>query len=230
MSRTPSAHREPGREHIPAFPKGWVVLRFFQLAFAVVSIGPLAYVLSVQPILGAFIAIFFTVATLVVASWLVVAHLRAPKAYNYWASLALDLVLWVAWTGIAGWCILEAIALGFLREYQCHRRTFDEDFHYYHDGVRPSCDGGYLSAAYVAVYIAIAFLLTSQFVFFLVAWIGDAVVISRHRRAGLGNHPVVPGSAADPIPVQVQAHTKGDPEAALPPHPATLPQHGEVVV
>lgn len=35
--------RVPGHEHIPRYPSGWVVIRFFQLFFAVAILGLSAY-------------------------------------------------------------------------------------------------------------------------------------------------------------------------------------------
>ncbi len=44
-----SAQRAPGREHIPNYPRGWVVLRSLQLFFCLIILGLGAYSLYLIP-------------------------------------------------------------------------------------------------------------------------------------------------------------------------------------
>lgn len=42
-----TAHREPGMEHIPKHPRGFIIVRIIQLVFALICIGLSGYLLAI---------------------------------------------------------------------------------------------------------------------------------------------------------------------------------------
>lgn len=92
-----SAQRLASREHIPAYPRGFIALRIVQLALGLIALGLCAFGAYLWPISGNCLMLFVAVATLIVTVWLVVAEYSLPCIYNYWAVLALDIFLVVFW-------------------------------------------------------------------------------------------------------------------------------------
>lgn len=54
------AYREPGMEHIPLYPKGFIALRIIQLIFSVIIVGLSGYTVALAAISGN-CAMMFTV-------------------------------------------------------------------------------------------------------------------------------------------------------------------------
>ncbi|KAG7100498.1 hypothetical protein HYQ44_019850 [Verticillium longisporum] len=92
-----SSQRLAGREHIPAYPRGFIALRIVQLALGLITLGLCAFGAYLWPISGNCLMLFVAVSTLIVTVWLVVAEYSLPRIYNYWAVLALDIFLVVFW-------------------------------------------------------------------------------------------------------------------------------------
>lgn len=119
-----TALRKPGREHFPIYPKGFIVLRILQLVVAVIVLGLVAYSIHFLAWDGnAFmlaVVCFFTpsslssisiscyvgsgtnifgqaIMTILTSIYHLVAWFGAPEAFNYWAVLALDILLIVMW-------------------------------------------------------------------------------------------------------------------------------------
>ncbi|KDN61625.1 hypothetical protein CSUB01_01450 [Colletotrichum sublineola] len=92
-----SRQRVRGHEHVPLYPKGFIALRIVQLILAIIVTGLCAYGIYREPIEGNCLMIFVSLSTVAVTIWLIVAEFRSPKAYNYWAVLALEIFLLFFW-------------------------------------------------------------------------------------------------------------------------------------
>ncbi|KAK1994953.1 hypothetical protein LX36DRAFT_583382 [Colletotrichum falcatum] len=173
--RHPS-QRARGREHIPLYPKGFIALRIVQLAIASIATGLCAFGVYLLPTPGNCLMIFVSVSTLVVTVWLVVAEFSSPKAYNYWAVLALDIFLLLFW--LFAFALLAAeVAFWF---------DFGVDYLSYHYG---SSLGDY-AFVFASCMAAASGLGGIQFALFITSLSIHGVMLHRHRRAGLHCSPV----------------------------------------
>ncbi|VUC35969.1 unnamed protein product [Clonostachys rosea] len=205
--------RLPGREHIPDYPKGYIAVNVIQLIFSVILIGSSGYSLAILPTLGGIFIMISALVSLAISIWLISARQCAPQAFNYWASIAFDVFLFIFY--LIGWA-LSAIAAIF-----------------------------WMGSIYGIVNAVMAVFGAFNWIMFIVALIVDAVVVARHRRAGLRNKPGLPVAAAvapeskeqyqmtpQPYPVQAApAFQPVDPNAqyyAQQPHPGQPPVHGQV--
>ncbi|KAK2048123.1 hypothetical protein LZ31DRAFT_591732 [Colletotrichum somersetense] len=202
-----SRQRAGGREHIPLYPKGFIALRIVQLALAVIVTGLCAFGISVAPIDGNCLMIFVSLSTMVVTVWLIVAEFSSPKAYNYWAVLALDIFLLFFW--LCSFALL-ATQTGYL---------FGSSYYYYgrYDSSSIS-DVGVIFSACMAAAAGIGGL---EFALFVTSLSVHGVMLHRHRKAGLHCNPVnihaAPVFASNVVPekdgVQVAANQVFQPAA-----------------
>lgn len=204
--------REAGKEHIPRYPGGWVVIRILQLIVAIIVLGLCCYLVTTNVIGAGFYVQIFTVrthhtihtgsplaiiltctcqsvCTLIVSIWLISAHTCAPRAFNYWAVLVLDIYLYLLWLG--GFAASAILAAGLFSG-----RTLTHSSSSYFDRTRRSIydfydDDDYIyghgrySTTTAAIGAAAAGLGALEFLFFFICLVVDAVVIHKHRRAGL---------------------------------------------
>ncbi len=130
---SPSAERPPGREHIPAYPSYFRILRRLQFSVSVAVLGLDAYGLSVLSFAGDELMMFTVgsllpapppiiaradlqcVASVLVCAYYSIAHYAAPAAFNYWAALCLDILLVVFW--LASFALLAAQVAPFMGSY-----------------------------------------------------------------------------------------------------------------
>uniref|UniRef100_A0A8H7TMY9 MARVEL domain-containing protein n=1 Tax=Bionectria ochroleuca TaxID=29856 RepID=A0A8H7TMY9_BIOOC len=155
--------RLPGREHIPDYPKGYVAVNVIQLIFSIILIGCSGFALAVLPTLAGVFIMISSLVSFAISIWLISARQCAPQAFNYWASIAFDVFLFVFY--LIGWA-LSAIASIF-----------------------------WMGSIYGIVNAVMAVFGAFNWIMFIVALIVDAVVVARHRRAGLRNKPGLPVAA-----------------------------------
>ncbi|KAF6828723.1 integral membrane protein [Colletotrichum musicola] len=181
-----SAQRPAGHEHIPVYPKGFIAIRLVQLVLAIIILGLCAFGAYVLPTSGNCLMLFVSVATIIETIWLIVAHYGMPKAYNYWAVLALDIFLVVFWLCGFGLLASEAAYL------------FVIDSYYYYSSTSIVILSSCMSAA--------AGVGGLQFVLFITSLSIHGVMLHRHRKAGLHCNPVSSGIA----PVTTTTHIEND--------------------
>ncbi|KAM3539010.1 hypothetical protein ARSEF1564_008058 [Beauveria bassiana] len=167
-----SAVRAPGKEHMPNYPKGCITIRILQLIIAVVTLALCSYLVTTSVIgAGFYVQTFTAVCTIITSIWLISAHSCAPRAFNYWAVLVLDIYQYLLWLG--GFAACAILAEGCLAVAAC--AWYDGD--------------GYTTAN-AAIGAAAAGLGAVEFLLFFICLVVNAVVIHRHRRAGLHSRPV----------------------------------------
>jgi hypothetical protein len=157
-----------------------------QLLSTVTIVGLTIFIMVEDGNVSDFITLITAVVTLVILIWIVLATYLTPKAYNYWALLAMEILLFLAW--IDGF--IFALAAAF----------YGSDYYDYEN-----CDYSYISheysctvettaqAAAVNASIAVAAFSACNMLLFLVSMIVVSVFIARHR--GSGGHNKL-GSAA----------------------------------
>ncbi|KAM3532723.1 hypothetical protein NHJ13051_000186 [Beauveria bassiana] len=183
-----SAVRAPGREHMPNYPKGWITIRILQLIIAVVTLGLCSYLVTTSVIgAGFYVQTFTAVCTIITSIWLISAHSCAPRAFNYWAVLVLDIYQYLLWLGGFAACAILAAGLfggrglrvgSYNFKYLLGRRYYDSWY-----------DGDGYTTANAAIGAAAAGLGAVEFLLFFICLVVNAVVIHRHRRAGLHSRP-----------------------------------------
>ena len=92
-----SSARVAGREHIPIYPHNFIALRIVQLVLAVIVIGLAAYGVAGLAFDGDVFIMAVGLMTLIVTTYYLVAEYSSPAVYNYWAVLALDILLVIMW-------------------------------------------------------------------------------------------------------------------------------------
>ncbi|PHH89566.1 hypothetical protein CDD83_5776 [Cordyceps sp. RAO-2017] len=160
---TSSSQRAPGREHIPDFPSGWIILRYVQFLFCLLSIAFVGYSSAAILLLGPFVALITSTLSFIVSIWLIVAHWFVPKIYNYWAVLTLDIFLWLCWCVSSFFCIMYLMHVLYNRYVSCERPM---------DGVDPQsrwmgfskqdCIDGQVSVGFLALLTTITGLSSCQ--------------------------------------------------------------------
>ncbi|KAJ1330929.1 membrane-associating domain-containing protein [Microdochium nivale] len=193
-----STEREPGKEHIPRHPRGFVVLRALQLLFAIICLGLSAYVVSVLSFSSTALMIFVCIVTLVMSIYNIVALTKAHKLYNYWAVLAFDIFLFVFWLVAFAWVAATAAVLFVYGE-----SYFGFDSFYYGSSYSYSATGNAYKAL-GAIAAAAAGIGALNWILYFISFVMTAVFIHRHRSSGLGNRPIraggAPGAAAAAVP------------------------------
>ncbi|KAF1736573.1 hypothetical protein CRV24_002180 [Beauveria bassiana] len=181
--------RAPGKEHMPNYPKGWITIRILQLIIAVVTLGLCSYLVTTSVIGAGFYGQKKAVCTIITSIWLISAHSCAPRAFNYWAVLVLDIYQYLLWLGGFAACAILAAGLfggrglrggSYNFKYLLGRRYYSS----WYDGDR------YTTTANAAIGAAAAGLGAVEFLLFFICLVVNAVVIHRHHRAGLHSRPV----------------------------------------
>jgi len=173
-----TAEREPGMEHIPKHPRGFIIVRIIQLVFALICIGLSGYILSVGSFGPAGFMIFVGVVTLIMSIYNIVALTKAHKAYNYWAVLAFEIFLWIFWLVAFAWMAAwAAIYLGYWATYGYY---YDS---YYGDGY------GDIFKTLGSVMGGAAGIGALTWILYFITLIMHSVFMTRHRAVGLGNRP-----------------------------------------
>ncbi|EFQ25329.1 hypothetical protein CGRA01v4_02715 [Colletotrichum graminicola] len=181
-----SRQRVAGREHIPLYPKGFIALTIVQLVLAVIVTGLCAFGIAVAPISGNCFMIFVSLSTMVVTVWLIVAEFSSPKAYNYWAVLALDIFLLFFW--LCSFALLAAQTV-----YLFDGSYYDYYGRYY---IADISDIGVIFPSCMAAAAGIGGL---EFALFITSLSIHGVMLHRHRKAGLHCNPVGFYTAAAPV-------------------------------
>ncbi|KAK3953507.1 hypothetical protein QBC32DRAFT_117373 [Pseudoneurospora amorphoporcata] len=135
-----SSDRTPGREHIPLYPKGFIAIRIVQLIIAILIAGLSAYgvhfFVSIEDILVLALAII----TLTTSTYHLLARFSTAgqKTYNYWAVLALKILLLVLW--LASFALLASDMVWFLTLWTAKSEVVPAVDPYY-NGFTPSNSG-----------------------------------------------------------------------------------------
>ncbi|KAJ4385156.1 hypothetical protein N0V85_008184 [Neurospora sp. IMI 360204] len=108
-----SSDRAPGREHIPLYPKGFIAIRIVQLIIAILIAGLSAYGVHIFAFNGDVFILAVAIITLLPSTYHLVCRFSTtgPKAYNYWAVLALDILFLVLW--LASFALLASKIIWF---------------------------------------------------------------------------------------------------------------------
>ncbi|KAK2005807.1 hypothetical protein LZ32DRAFT_499596, partial [Colletotrichum eremochloae] len=167
-----SRQRVRGHEHVPLYPKGFIALRIVQLILAIIVTGLCAYGIYREPIEGNCLMIFVSLSTVAVTIWLIVAEFRSPKAYNYWAVLALEIFLLFFW--LCSFAVLATQAAYLLGASVYH----------------PSSSLEYIGVIFGSCMAAAAGIGGIQFALFITSLVIHSVMLHRHRKAGLHCNPV----------------------------------------
>ncbi|KAF6815963.1 integral membrane protein [Colletotrichum sojae] len=187
------AQRPAGHEHIPVYPRGFIAIRIVQLVLALIILGLCAFGAYLFPTSGNCLMLFVSVATIIETTWLIVAHYGMPKAYNYWAVLALDIFLVVFW--LCGFALLASEAA----------YLFVIDSYYYYSSTSIVILSSY-SVLHTAQLHVPHQHLTFNSVLFITSLSIHGVMLHRHRKAGLHCNPISSGIA----PVTTTTHIEND--------------------
>lgn len=196
-----STERAAGREHIPIYPKGFIAIRTIQLVIAVIILGLIAYSLSLIIFDGNSLNIFTAIATIIISIYYIVAEFGAPKLYNYWAAMSLDIFMVIFW--ITSFALLASEVAPYMKGY-C-------DYYYCY-----SLSGTDLVVA--SCLAAAAGLGGLEFVLFSISLIIHSIMMHRHRKAGLHCNPIGSGAAAGVAPSSMPASSVQQPVQAEKPH------------
>ncbi|KAK9779664.1 hypothetical protein SCAR479_03271 [Seiridium cardinale] len=178
-----SNQRSPGREHFPLYPKGFIGIRILQLVLAVVVLGLSAFGVAVLVFSGDCLILFTAIATIISCIYYIVAEFGAPKLFNYWAVLSLDIFLVIFW--LISFALLAAEVAPYMNGYT----TCD----YYYGCYTTSLSGS--DKIYAACLAAAAGLGGLEFVVFIVSLAIHSAMLHRHRKAGLHCTPVALSNA-----------------------------------
>lgn len=185
-----SSQRPAGRQHIPNYPKGFIVLRFVQLILAVVVLGLCAYSLIYYSFAGNALTVFTAIATLIITVYSIVAKFGPAVVYNYWAILALDIfgiIFWIASFALLASQTASFIAIG---DTEC---VYD----YYGYTSCTSYELGGEDLIIAGCLCAAAGMGGIEFILFIVSLSMHSVMMHRHRSAGLHNRPISPELGAE---------------------------------
>ncbi|KAK7403776.1 hypothetical protein QQX98_010469 [Neonectria punicea] len=200
-----SSDRPEGKEHIPNYPSGFIILRVFQFVFSIVILGLISYTVYTLTFSANCLMLFTSIASVIITLWMALAHSCAPKLYNYWAVLALDIFLLVFW--IISFALLTdqtvffwSVTSGYCDYYTC----------YY-----GSLSGSVL--VYGAILATACGLSALEFMFFFISLVMHSIALCRHRRTGLHSNPVNAGVLSQSDQGQMPSHTKSQLPPQTPP-------------
>ncbi|KAK0632995.1 hypothetical protein B0T14DRAFT_387280, partial [Immersiella caudata] len=219
-----SAVREPGQEHIPLYPKGFIILRLVQLILSVVILALSAYGCAIFPSQGNIFMTCVCLMTIGIEIYYVVVHHHVPKSYNYWAVLGCDILMIVMW--LAAFVVVASEASIVLRLWGSTwdvPSSFSGSFSWY---------SPYYFNEPVGVTMALASGLGSvMFLLFITSLAIHSVRLHRHRAAGLHCMPGSPMTLPGPRGEKIQAYVQHYPQVAYPPqayppqaYPTAVPQ------
>ncbi|KAB5578654.1 hypothetical protein GE09DRAFT_1214813 [Coniochaeta sp. 2T2.1] len=167
-----STARLAGREHIPLYPKNFIVLRIVQLVLAVIVIALSAYGVSLLAFDGDVFIMVVALMTLIVTIYHLVAEFSAPAVYNYWAVLALDILLVIMWLASFALLASEVAAI----------YSYAGSAVYYYGY---SYGGLGAASAWAGCLAAASALGGVEFALFIGSLATHGVALHRHRKAGL---------------------------------------------
>ena len=147
-----SAQRPAGREHIPLYPKGFITVRILQLIVAIACMGLSGFAIAYLVFAGDALTLFTvgipgvglarslgrsganhdytqSIATVITAIYCLVARFGPPKAYNYWAILALDIFLLLFW--LISFAVLTAQVANTWANYDDYLDYYDDYSDYF---------------------------------------------------------------------------------------------------
>ncbi|KAK5658735.1 hypothetical protein OQA88_1544 [Cercophora sp. LCS_1] len=207
-----SAQRPRGREHIPLFPKGWIAIRIVQLVLAVLVLGLSAYGIAMFPTSGNVYILVVGIMTLITSAYHIICEYAAPKLYNYWAVLGLDIFLVIMW--LASFALLASEV---------------SILYYYLHGFDSYLYRGYVDySSSVPACLAVAAALGGvEFVLHIASLAVHGVRLHRHRAAGLHCTPgaprTFPTSNVTTTATSMPGVEKNHPQHYAQPFPPTQP-------
>lgn len=83
MMNSYSAEREPGKEHIPVYPKGFIAVRIAQLVLSVIIVGLTGFGVAGLPFNVIIFELYVALSAMIIGIYIIVAEFSAPKIYNY---------------------------------------------------------------------------------------------------------------------------------------------------
>ncbi|KAI6082851.1 hypothetical protein F4821DRAFT_246132 [Hypoxylon rubiginosum] len=177
-----SSQRVSGKEHIPIYPKGFIAVRIIQLIVGIICLGLSAFGIAYIAFAGDALTLFTSIVTLITSIYCLVAHYGPPKAYNYWAILALDIFLVIFW--LISFAILAAQVASAFAYYDEVRDYYGE----YYDDYLDEYDTAV--TVYGSCLAAAAGLGGVEFLLYIISLSIHGVMLHRHRKAGLKNMPI----------------------------------------
>ncbi|KAL2270015.1 hypothetical protein VTJ83DRAFT_2199 [Remersonia thermophila] len=204
--------RLPGREHIPIFPKGWVTIRIVQGVLALIIMALSGHSLEIlhanwlnSPSTNFILAV--AVLTLLSTIWHMVYAFGPPKAFNYWAVIALDVFFTVFWAAGFPYQVAGSVPWVQATANSYYYKTDHEVF---------------------AILLTIGAIGGAEFILYVICLIVGGIRTHRHRKAGLRNRPVRTKVGTPGVPtVAMTAVPQAQPAAAYPvqqPQPQPQPQ------
>ncbi|KAF2455765.1 hypothetical protein BDY21DRAFT_348615 [Lineolata rhizophorae] len=226
------------RAHVVNAPMWVYVFKCLQLAIAVAVLATSAYAISAVAYNVQILALFTALATMIITIYYLVTFKGAPKAYNMWAVLALEVFAIIFWLVSMATLAYLAAAL------TLSGADYDDDYYLYNDDYYYSARSLMSRAAkhfskrqyYYYTYYTInltayrnvtavgAALCALNLVFFVVTLIGFSIFLHRHRKAGLPQNPYNSSSSPnDGVATTTQTVTPQKMEAA-----STAPQYHQL--
>lgn len=194
---------------MPVMPAGFITLRIFQLIIAITTFGVSIWLLVNWGSLGSILSVTASSLNLIILFWVIPAEKCAPSAYNYWAVLTFEVILFATYLTALIWSSLEAYFWGW-DYYYSDCSDYDYSTHSYIDN--PSCRAR--RDLLNGMSIAGAVLCGVMSVFYLTSLIIVGSAVTKHRNAGGHNFPgsqppapmlYQPGPYIQyPIPVYIQ--------------------------
>ncbi|KAI1251308.1 hypothetical protein MGN70_005874 [Eutypa lata] len=192
-----SSQRPAGREHIPLYPRGFVIVRILQLIFGLICLALSGYGIAYLVFAGDALTLFTSIATLISSIYCLVARFGPPNAYNYWAILGLDIFLLLFW--LISFAVLAAQIAPYITYYSDYSDYYDGYYSYY-----STYDAAYLT--YLGVLAGAAGIGGIEFILYIVSLSIHSVRLHRHRKAGLHCMPLgTSGPGGEKIQMQPQS-------------------------
>ncbi|KIM95923.1 hypothetical protein OIDMADRAFT_170476 [Oidiodendron maius Zn] len=199
------------RDHVLQLPRFILILRFVQIVLALAVLGISAYAISNYAVDAEALLIYCAVSTLIVSTYAIVAEMRFPIIYNYWAIMALDAyesLMWLVGMALAAdriatvWKAIDDALHNFCYLGICSRATID--------GI-PISDSVNTGKNVKNATIAAAAFAGILMVLFVICLVFVVLGLMRHRAAG--GH-CTPGSSSYAGPRNISNERKDtyDPE------------------
>jgi hypothetical protein len=187
------------RAHLTALPQGFIIVRIMQLLFTaatlslsifmivedgnfaqyVVMITVHAHVPKIQNIKRILLTTPKAAFTLITLIWIILASYITPRAYNYWAILAMEILFFAAWVN----GFIFSFASGFNPDDGGCLYTYNNSTQAWELLCKVISDESLFSAAGHSSF-AVLGLAGGLMVLWLVSMIVVSVFIARHRREG----------------------------------------------
>ncbi|ERF68507.1 hypothetical protein EPUS_05646 [Endocarpon pusillum Z07020] len=173
--------------HVVALPRWFLVLRIFQILVAVAILGLAAHGIYWIPYNSWILALFTSIATLIVVGYFLITSLaEACKiAYNYWAVLALDIFAIIFW--LSSMANLAATRSAFV--YSVYNTCLFDYYYCYKKRDIGLAERDIATTGYLDTMSAAAGLSGLELLLFIATLVIFSVQMHRHRISGAPNEP-----------------------------------------